>query len=154
MLGCWDRHRKMDCKGITATIVCQLSILACEPVVLFGQLIQRSSRRTFWGVSTSVPGFLIVSHVFPRRCSRMLEGERRALEAKGEAVLVPWPSVTRRSIHPLYPEDPLCEENNFCTLKCKHNCCCSLTAMCEFFAEGPTWSPFTFEVSHCITVPV
>jgi len=32
--------------------------------------------------------------------------------------------------------DPLCEENNFCTLKCKHNCCC--------FVAGTSWTIRTF----------
>lgn len=163
MLGCWDRHQKpfrWMGEGVAANIVCRyafwhVTVLHFACFFFWSIIIWTAhSRRTFWGVSTSVPDFLIVSHVFPRRCSRMLEGERRALEANREAVLVPWPPGTRRSIHPLYAEDPLCEENNFCTLKCKRNCCCSLPAMCAFFAEGPTWSPFTFEVSHRVTIPV
>ena len=28
-----------------------------------------------------------------------------------------------------WTQDPLCEENKFCTLKCKNNCCCALAAL-------------------------
>ncbi len=46
------------------------------------------------GLSSSWFPYWIVSDVFPRRCSRMLDGERRALEAKRESVLVPCPPGT------------------------------------------------------------
>lgn len=162
MLGCWDRHQKpfrWMGEGVAANIVCRYAFwrvtvlhFACFffEVLLFGQLIAEER-------------FEAYQHPFLTSWSCLmcfLGVARECWKVKGE----PWRQTGKLFLYLGHQAQG--GPSIRCTLRIR---CAKRTTFvrwsastivavprqrCAFFAEGPTWSPFTFEVSHRVTIPV